>query len=61
MQTSMTTRKGVYKSFHVAEQQMLAALNARKGEVKVCRKVSIIGLVMNHYLHTADIWPPGES
>ena len=35
MQSSMTEKKEVYSAFRKAEQHMIMALKARKGEIKV--------------------------
>ena len=35
VQSSMTEKKRVYSAFRKAEQQLIVALKARKGEIKV--------------------------
>ena len=52
VQSSMTEKKQVYSAYRKAEQHMIMALKARKGEIKVRHQYSDEGT----YYSTLNTW-----
>ena len=56
VQSSMTEKKRVYSAYRRAEQHMVMALKARKGEIKVRHSGTVIkALILLLYFEHLDI------